>query len=315
MNIKFSLIILMTFVSLVSCESKADDVLSPPEAPPVNSNSNSASVRRYAMSLEMPHFNNSNVYVSHDTVVASRAVHNFSFEWNSGLKHAQWVAYKSDLSNAQNNQVGRTVQGDFLTDWLVSTSPVEADHKSDGFDKGHLLPSADRQSCKELNFQTFYLTNMSPMEHNFNSGFWESIEAQCRRWSRTDVLNAKWDTVYQVRGGNLKQLRLNYTSTVKGQDGKYPQADAKGLSKGGIAVPAYYFVAVLARKGNKFQAIAFYIEHDPNLPKQPSRSQLQQKVVSIKQLEQLTGLDFFCNLDDKTETEVESNVDISSWTW
>lgn len=281
----------------------------------VNSNSNAASRGKYAMNLEMPRMNINNIYISHDTVVAGRKVHNYSYEWNKKLCHAQWVAFRSDRQNAVNNKVGRTVSGNFLTDWLLSCSPEESAHKHDGFDKGHMLPSGDRQSDKELNFQTFYLTNMSPMEHNFNSGFWTAIENQCRKWCRNDIMNARWDTVYQVRGGNLAKLRRNYTSNIKGQDGKYPTADAKGLSKGGIAVPAYYFVAILARKGEKFQAIAFYVEHDPTLPLRPSKSQLKEKVVSIKELEKLTGIDFFCNLEDHLENEVEGNVDLSVWTW
>ena len=56
--------------------------------------------------------------------------------------------------------------------------------------------------------------------------------------------------------------------------------------------------------------MAFLIEHtDDERPK----DNLSQYVISIDQLEDFTGLDFFCNLPDDIERSVESQVHINAW--
>ena len=36
-------------------------------------------------------------------------------------------------------------------------------------------------------------------------------------------------------------------------------------------------------------------------------------MVTIDELEKKTGIDFFCNLPDKTEKEVESKIALKAW--
>lgn len=52
-----------------------------------------------------------------------------------------------------------------------------------------------------------------------------------------------------------------------------------------------------------YQAIGFWFEHRGDYP---SSESLKAHVVNIKKLEELTGLDFFCNLPDYIEKRVES---------
>ena len=56
--------------------------------------------------------------------------------------------------------------------------------------------------------------------------------------------------------------------------------------------------------------MAFWIEHkdkDSDFPKDNlGYYQLSPYVISIRELETLTDIDFFCNLDDETEDRVET---------
>ena len=66
-------------------------------------------------------------------------------------------------------------------------------------------------------------------------------------------------------------------------------------------MPKYFFAAILAVKDGQYKAIGLWFEHKANKDKS-----LANYVVSIDELEKLTGIDFFCNLPDKTENTVEA---------
>lgn len=77
-------------------------------------------------------------------------------------------------------------------------------------------------------------------------------------------------------------------------------------------MPKYFFMALLYKAPAGYKAIAFWTE---NLDEDKSKDDLRNYVISIDKLEQLTGIDFFCNLPDDIETKVEANSDSQYWTW
>ena len=123
---------------------------------------------------------------------------------------------------------------------------------------------------------------------------------KCRRGDAT------YDKVYVAKGGTLNDLLVNFTGT-KVQGGT-PTTDANGFTIHGLACPASYFMAILAQKGNEFHAIAFLVPHQEGLARNPKAEDLQRYVVSVDELERKTGIDFFCNLDDAVENQVEAEA-------
>jgi len=78
-------------------------------------------------------------------------------------------------------------------------------------------------------------------------------------------------------------------------------------------VPRYFFMALLCKNAQGHKALGFWIEH---LNEDHTQDPLTQYVVNIRQLELLTGIDFFCNLPDDVEEHVETlpvNNVISAW--
>ena len=84
-------------------------------------------------------------------------------------------------------------------------------------------------------------------------------------------------------------------------------------TRSGFPVPRYFFMALLCKNSQGYKALGFWVEH---LNEDHSGDRLSDYVVNIRQLEQLTGIDFFCNLPDEVEEHVETlpvaNV-ISAW--
>lgn len=110
-------------------------------------------------------------------------------------------------------------------------------------------------------------------------------------------------------------LLINFKGTVAAADSKFPTTDANGFTPKGLACPKYYFMAILAQKGDTYHAIGFWVEHKEDWPKKPTADQLKACAVSIDDLEVNTGLDFFCNLPDVIEDEVESSCNVNDWAW
>ena len=76
-----------------------------------------------------------------------------------------------------------------------------------------------------------------------------------------------------------------------------------------MPVPKYFYMCLLAVKNGKYKAIGFWTEH----VNQAEKYDYAHYAKSIKEIEQLTGIDFFCNLPDDIEQEVESSYNLSDW--
>lgn len=248
--------------------------------------------------LEVPFLNPDHIYADYFVTYKDKQVQNFVLEYVPEKKHSAWVAFCFDSVTSQDN-VKRTDawnQDDPNID--NSVEPNESMHKSDGYDKGHLCASEDRVYCEDANKQTFYYTNISPQIASFNQKYWMYLEQQVQKWGRS-TREGTYDKVYVVKGG----------------DSKYPETDAEGFTIHGLAVPAYYYMAILAEKGDTYHAIAFLVPHSELLPQKPTADDFQVYAVSIDKLEQETGIDFFCNLPDVIEDEVEKAYNKADWAW
>lgn len=58
-------------------------------------------------------------------------------------------------------------------------------YKDSGFDRGHLVASANQDLEYIQNSETFLLSNMSPQAPQFNRGIWKDLEAEIRRLDET----------------------------------------------------------------------------------------------------------------------------------
>lgn len=218
---------------------------------------------------------------------------NFCVEWDTQKRAQRWTAYQmTTTTNVKNWNRNNWTDGDpFQPDYDL---PVDcrtelSDYRGSGFNRGHICPSADRLSSKKANEQTFILTNIQPMYYNLNGYTWEYMEAKVRQWSPS----AKTDTMYVCKGGTIDNG--NFTTHRN------------------LLIPKYFFMAILV-KNNKsgnggYKAMAFWIEHkDEN-----QGGDLKKFALSVDELEAKTGIDFFCNLPDDIEEEVESKYIPSVW--
>lgn len=217
---------------------------------------------------------------------------NYTTEYDTINYVPRWVAFKfyKDI-NKKNTQ---RYNGGFHNDpSLPKRFQLVDDIHFPGYQRGHMCASADRVVSSEANIQTFYFTNMSPQLGDFNENIWAALESQVRKW------RDRYDTLYVVRGGILP-------------------ADGKTITVSGkkMAVPSKYWMALLGRTGDNFNAIAFSLDHktyggDQNFSTHATT--ISNAAMSIDDLEKLTGIDFFPALPDDLENSVEKTMLKAGW--
>lgn len=281
------------------------------ERPNDNVNANTGYDNVSVTGYEIPHLNDQNVYADHYVTMDGVQILNYALEWDNTKRHANCVAFTFDTTTSADN-VKRTDAWSVDPKLPAEMQVQESDHKNDGFDKGHLCASEDRVYLKEANEQTFYYSNMSPQLNDFNGGFWGKLEARVQTWGRSTA-DGVYDKVYVTKGGTLNKLLKNFKGTTV--NGGTPTTDANGFTIHGLACPEYYFMAVLSQKDDVFHAIAFLVPHKEGMTRNPSSDELKEYVVSVDKLEEETGIDFFCNLPDVLENEVEAAYNLNDWAW
>ena len=241
---------------------------------------------------------------------------NYAVEWDYNRKAQRWTCYTlTPDSYAYNGNSRRSLwpkgdpwnydpEIDFLDQQAISNELSKSyfpDDSNNYYEKGHICPSADRLATKEENEQTYLMTNILPMTGKFNAGIWEKMEEQVRKWVG-NTSSREWsgfcDTLFVCKGGTIsKDKILGYTiDQAKVREETVPHP-------GHHPIPRYFFMALLAKKGNTYHALGFWVEHT-NQPYSKTDS-LGNYVVNIRELEQLTVLDFFHNLPDNIEKKVE----------
>jgi endonuclease G len=238
-------------------------------------------------------------FIDHSTTLNGQLMETYCMEYNYIKFHSRWIAFYITQSNAfSGNGVVRSDYGGgpgFVVEPELATEYQT--NKSDynpNYDRGHLCASADRFYSQEANNQTFYYSNMSPQLNAFNAGIWMHLESKVRSWGYNRDM---CDTLFIAKGGTINSNDMIQTYTTTG--------------KHKVAVPKYYFMALLSKKGNAYQAIGFLLEHKSNYPK--SGFGFQQYAMTIKELEKRTKIDFFPNLSDDMESKVESIINQSFW--
>lgn len=248
--------------------------------------------------LEFPHLKGGNsivrVYRVSDNKTYDADRVNFAVEWDCDKKSQRWSCYQ--MHSGYTGEYSRVVDG-YLED-----SRIDADYRWDqdyirgsGFQHGHICPNADRKYSYEANYQTFYMTNMQPQYSSFNGysgsneGLWLRLENKVRDWTPKNA----GDTLYVCKGGTIDSEEQILTRI-----------------QGKMIVPKYFFVALLRKVSSNYQAIGFYMEHKNQWG---TNDNLADYAVSIDELEELTGIDFFCNLPDDTEDHVEKKAYLEDW--
>lgn len=203
--------------------------------------------------------------------------------YNNSRGTANWVSWrttKDDLGE-------KRARPDFQPDprlpkgyWQISPS----DYSRSGFDRGHLVPNADRFAEPRLNEETFFMSNIVPQTEALNQYPWNMQELFIRSqvWRGFDA--------YQIAG-------------VYGD---------KGRLEGKVTVPTNCWkIVVFLPKGNtpdkidgNTRVIAVDMPNIDGIEEEP----WQKYKTTIRSIEEKTGLDFFASMPRALQDTIETRV-------
>ena len=262
--------------------------------------------------MELPAFvsDERQVFLAHDMTGqeylgrAKSGQRNWSCLWDYEEHMSQWVAYPLNKALSGSSNFDYVWGFDPLLPERNQPDITQRSYGGVGFDgknnwnRGHQLPRADRQISQAAVSSTCYPTNMTPQDGTFNSGIWVALESKVRSYATTS------DTTYVVTGCIWKDSRT-YTKNYSGYAVRVPDHYFKAI--------LYYGSNSLAAATKKYMAAAFYLPHDPSIPK----SNLMNYIMTVDELETLTGIDFFVNLPaavgKETADKIESSLIASFW--
>lgn len=273
----------------------------------INTNKNEVTTDKAVTRLEFPKLKggNSIIIVHRDGNNSAYDPDNvnFSTEWDCDLKSQRWSCYIITKKNrAKNTERYYDKNNQYPNDPALTSAQrwVKDYIYSSGFDHGHICNSNDRLYSANANYQTFYLTNMQPQYKVFNGsdpahkyeGLWIKMENYLHGFKLNET-----DTMYVCKGGTIDKEE-NILMRIQNK----------------LIVPKYFFTAILVKKMVKGQAyyksIGMWFPHTNVYH---GDDKLSDYTMSIKDLEAKTGIDFFCNLPDNIEQDVESKKILSDW--
>ncbi len=161
------------------------------------------------------------------------------------------------------------------------------DYEGSGYDRGHLVASADQRETELLNSETFLLSNMCPQAPQFNRNIWKKLEMAVRELNeQPDIFET------YVCSGPIFDFDLEVQSIG-------PQG-GEGVS---LPIPNAFFKSILTENSNGSLKMWSFI-----LPNENSNNPLSDFLVPTTTVEQCSGVLLWAGLVghkiDKEKSEV-----------
>ena len=207
----------------------------------------------------------------------------YTLSYNSDKGTANWAAWKVTSESLGQN----LPRPEFRPDPELPSGfrkIVPSDYSGSGYDRGHLVASADRFGDAGMNEQTFYMTNIVPQAKDLNQFPWNKLES----YTRTLVRNG-YD-VYVIAG-------------VLGEKGKIKKR---------VTVPAacWKILYIVPRGGDpsvsgSAKVIAVEMPNENGI----AHDRWTKYKTSVRALEGKTGYDFFSALPVPEQERLETKID------
>ena len=200
----------------------------------------------------------------------------YTLAYDAKNKTPQWVAWELTDKETRGKEE-RT--NDFQPDpEVIGTKVVTYDYSGSGYDRGHMAPAGDMKWSKQAMQESFYMTNICPQDHNLNTEDWNDLEMKSREWAR------RYGKVHIVCGPIYKGIRNEYIGEHR------------------VKVPDAFFKVILIDDARKSYALGFLFEN------KAGERPLKEYLVSVDEIERITGMDFFSVLPDNLEYRLEAET-------
>jgi len=220
--------------------------------------------------------------------VPSQLLERFSYKtsYNKETRTPNWVGWVLTYDHTDGEHARKNHS--FIEDPdvpLPRAVPTDIRESECGYQRGHMCPAGDNKWSYRAQEDAFLMTNICPQNGNLNQRDWKYLEEACREWAK------KYGKIYIVAGP------VFYSN------------DYNMVGENEVAVPDAFFKVVLrvGPTSETTKAIGFIFANEKGHHK------MDFYVRSVDEVEEITGMDFFHQLDDKTEDLIERESDLKEW--
>lgn len=212
-----------------------------------------------------------------DVILTRKA---YTVAYNQALKIPNWVAWH--LTAEHTDGEVKRFNGYIEDEEVPKPRATNEDYRGSGWSHGHMCPAGDNKWDETAMKESNFLTNICPQDRSLNSGLWNKIEQDCRKWAK------KYGDLYIVCGPVL----LN--------------SEHETIGENKVVVPEAYFKVILCLQG-KAKALGYIIRNSDGMKKHDLY------INTVDEVERITGYDFFPALPDSIENVVEAFANIDDW--
>jgi endonuclease G len=206
----------------------------------------------------------------------------YAFSYSVVYELSSFVAYNLTKEAALKSE---EVKGKNDEDEGVSTGTADdKDYKKSGYAMGQLIPAENFAHEPETADKLFLMSNIAPMNPTFYTKSWKNIEKLFRAWTIQGEID-----LYIVAGPILADAPFGTFGDSK------------------VSIPERYYKAVLDLKNERAVGFVFKNSYAQNI--------FYKYAMSIDELEEITGIDFFVNLEDTQEGKIEKHYAKEDWDW
>lgn len=210
----------------------------------------------------------------------------FVIGWSPLLRHPVWVAYH--VIPEQNYEY-TPERPNFKRDKSVQGAPSPSSYKNSSMDRGHMAPNYAILTCygPVEQAKTFLTSNIAPQAPRLNRRVWQDVEHRIAKlWPK------RWGEIWVIVG-SISEPDSRNRDVIAGTD---------------IDIPEYYYQVVVAQEGLDIRAFAVIFENKNDISLWPSRS-----LISIDELEELSGFDFLPDLPGFIQRPLEAQLPTRLW--
>ncbi|ABA58302.1 DNA/RNA non-specific endonuclease [Nitrosococcus oceani ATCC 19707] len=195
-----------------------------------------------------------------------------------------WVSYKVETIPDNAPYYKRPQR--FSADWRNLTHIAHDDYRHSGYDRGHMAPNyaISRLYGEQAQLDTFLMTNITPQKPKLNQKLWQRLE-EVEINHFTKRFKTIWVFTGPIFDPNIERLKSSYR----------------------VEIPDAFYKIYFAPSHEKM--LAFIVKQEGVRGKEP----LDKFLVSVDDVEKQTGFDFFHELEDTLEEQLESSTEPDPW--
>ena len=216
-----------------------------------------------------------------------RTLHNTAYTvgYCDALDNPAWVGYR--VFDVKGNPRPPKRPEGFYVDPRTAARVESADYSESGYDRGHMAPNyaIGTRFGAAAQLETFKMSNVCPQRHRLNAGLWKDLELKI-----ADNYTGRYGQVWVIDGpvfGPLDRLQRLH--------GKVP-------------IPEAFYMIVLQQHEGGVRAEGFILNQEV-----PASGSLDPYLVSIRDIEHRTGLEFFPKLTRGVQDQLENSTPTSAW--